>query len=56
MRAMEAMTEYNDGGKTLPNVYLIFGKQFWIYRDCWMRRRYNLWQKWNWLLPGKRMY
>ncbi len=27
MRAMEDMTEYNDGGKTLPNVYLIFGKR-----------------------------
>lgn len=27
LKAMDAMTEYNDGGKTLPNVYLIFGKR-----------------------------
>ncbi len=27
LKAMDSMTEYNDGGKTLPNVYLIFGKR-----------------------------
>ncbi|MBS6643426.1 MAG: hydantoinase/oxoprolinase family protein [Clostridiaceae bacterium] len=27
MRSMEELTEYNDGGKTLPNVYMIFGKR-----------------------------
>lgn len=26
-RALEAMTEYNDGGKTLPNLYVIYGKR-----------------------------
>lgn len=25
--AMDAMTEYNDGGKTMPNTYIIFGKR-----------------------------
>lgn len=27
LKAMDSMTEYNDGGKTLPNVYMIFGKR-----------------------------
>ena len=27
LRAVDNMTEYNDGGKTLPNTYLIFGKR-----------------------------
>ncbi len=27
VRSMEEMTEYNDGGKTLPNIYMIFGKR-----------------------------
>jgi N-methylhydantoinase A/oxoprolinase/acetone carboxylase beta subunit len=27
LRAVEAMTEYNDGGKTLPNTYIINGKR-----------------------------
>ena len=27
IRSMEEMTEYNDGGKTLPNIYMIFGKR-----------------------------
>lgn len=27
MRAVENMTEYNDGGKTMPNTYIIFGKR-----------------------------
>ena len=26
-RAVEEMTEYNDGGKTLPNTYIIYGKR-----------------------------
>ncbi len=27
VRAMSDLTEYNDGGKTLPNVYMVFGKR-----------------------------
>lgn len=27
IRAVEDMTEYNDGGKTLPNIYVIYGKR-----------------------------
>ena len=27
LRAVDNMTDYNDGGKTLPNTYLIFGKR-----------------------------
>ena len=27
MQAVENMTEYNDGGKTMPNTYVIFGKR-----------------------------
>ena len=27
LQAVENMTEYNDGGKTMPNTYVIFGKR-----------------------------
>jgi hypothetical protein len=27
LTAVDALTEYNDGGKTLPNIYVIFGKR-----------------------------
>lgn len=27
LKSMDNITEYNDGGKTLPNIYIIFGKR-----------------------------
>ena len=53
LQAVENMTEYNDGGKTMPNTYVIFGKRILDLSGLWMRHRSSLWRKWNWQLSGR---